>query len=273
MNVCISAFSIRPLFIYLIKLVSLGRYQASLAKLSLWCLPFTFMVSVHAGGQTTVIEDFSTINRGSRLDTAPGWTVHYGEVNKSSVMLEAGFRGNGGRISDNAQFKRMIAPLELNGTKTGSFELAFKIRIMADNDAYTVAQITFGQSDGVHGLMIRFNGGEQDGWEDNYIELSDGGQSWSRIHYRAHRDVRWRKEEWHEVRIRGELVKGLDGIHAPTVTILKIGDRADALATKLPIFPVGDVGRFERIDVVVVGNGGAKRVFDFDDLSQKINPR
>lgn len=209
-------------------------------------------------------ETFSTAVNGTALENVPGWNLHYGTGESPKVLTAAGYEGAGARFTDKSSFRRTLP----SGTRVADFELRIKLRVVADSDAYAMPQILLGKEGGVNGLAVRFNGGTKDGWEDNYIEISSGGESWGKTAFAKFPDAKWRKDRWYEVTVSATKTTGTgDAQPVATVWIHELGAASPAvLADGLPAMRIGQSGTFEQIDSVIIGNAGSARSFDVDDI-------
>lgn len=221
-----------------------------------------------AAQPSTFEERFFSASEGAPLDKLPGWSRHYGEGDTPLMLMAAGYEGFGARFAGKASFRR-----EIEGVREGRrLELRFKLRVIAENDAYGMSQVMLGQSGGVNGVFVRFNGGNKDGWEDNFIEVSAGGASWGKVRFEALPDSRWHKGVWHEVVVSGIGIDGArDGEEIGKVSIRELDTEnlaGKTLVKDAPLACVG-AGAFELADVIVIGNAGSARPFDVDDISLK----
>lgn len=205
-------------------------------------------------------EGFTQAQEGAPLKDSAGWSVHNG-AGSAQATVTAGFAGLGARVTGNEQFRLLIPEDKaISLTSGGGGELRLKLRVMADNDGYTLTQVLLGQSDGVHGVSVRFNGGEHDGFSDNSIQVSTGGESWGKAAWETLPDSGWKRETWYEVVI---------AITAPdeaTVTIRE-ADSGTALVDQHRAGVIGVLGKFTQLNAIIIGNGGTARAFDFDDIS------
>jgi hypothetical protein len=208
-------------------------------------------------------ESFSSVSDGTLLDKMPEWKLHYGEGSAAQVLAAAGYEGNGVRFSSKTNYSRALDSF------TGGVELRFKLRVMAESDAYVISQIVLGQSGGVNSLSVRFNGGNKDGWEDNFIEVSSGGESWGKTKFRKVPDSRWRKGQWYEVVVSGMRLDGQrNGELVGKISINKLDAKNEDTKTLIQDVPLACVGEgaFNQADVVIIGNAGSGRTFDVDDI-------
>lgn len=205
-------------------------------------------------------ESFSQARDGSLLKENAGWSVHNG-TGEAQVSVAAGFAGLGARVTGNEQF-RLLLPEDkaISLESGGGGELRLKLRVMADNDGYTLTQVLFGQSDGVHGVSVRFNGGTHDGSSDNSIQVSTGGESWGKATWETLPDSGWKRETWYEVII------AVTASDEATVTIRE-ADSGAALVDQHRAGIIGSLGKFTQLNTVIIGNGGTARAFDFDDIT------
>lgn len=217
-------------------------------------------------------ESFSSASDGTPLDKLPGWSLHYGEGAAPVILTAAGYEGRGARFTGKASFKRELGTVPALRGDGGTLEFCFKLRVMADSDAYVMSQVMLGQSGGVSGLCVRFNGGTKDGREDNFIQVSAGGADWGKVKFQNVPDSRWRKGVWYEVIISGIRPDGAaEGDPAGKVSIKELdtdvaGDKT--LIRDAPVACVG-AGAFNQANVLIIGNAGSSRTFDVDDIILK----
>ena len=217
-------------------------------------------------------ESFSSVADGTALDKLPAWSLHYGEGAVPVVLTAAGYEGCGVRFSSKASFRWNLKSAFDTERPGNELEMRFKLRVMAESDAYAMSQVMLGQLGGVSGVCVRFNGGTKDGWEDNFIEVSAGGTNWGKARFQNVPDSRWRKGEWYEVIISGIQLNGAaEGDPIGKLSIHKLDAKATdskILAQDVPIACIG-AGAFKQADVVIIGNAGSSRAFDVDDISLK----
>ncbi|MDR1282791.1 MAG: hypothetical protein LBK99_18490 [Opitutaceae bacterium] len=217
-------------------------------------------------------ESFAAVADCTSLDKLPGWSPHYGEGAAPLVLTAAGYEGAGARFSSKANFRRTLGPLPANGPRGVALEFRFKLRVMADSDAYVISQVMLGKSGGVSGLCVRFNGGTKDGREDNFIQVSDGGAGWGNTKFRNVPDSRWSKGVWYEIVITDIRPDGTgEGDPVGNVSIREIdtgGIEEILLVPDTSVARIG-TGAFDKADVVIIGNAGAARIFDVDDIVLK----
>lgn len=216
------------------------------------------MAALHAA--TPVFEEgFTQAQDGSPLKDAAGWSVHNG-AGAAQVAVAAGFAGPGARVTGNEQFRLLIPEDKAISLESGGGELRLKLRVMADNDGYTLTQVLLGQSDGVHGVSVRFNGGTHDGFSDNSIQVSTGGESWGKATWETLPDSAWKRETWYEV------VIAITAPNEAAVTVRE-ADSGTALVDQHQAGVIGKLGKFTELNAVIIGNGGTARAFDFDDIT------
>lgn len=218
--------------------------------------------------QAAFEETFSTSNDGSFLKEAEGWSLHFGDDGNALINLSAGYAGQGTRIEQNEQYRRVIPEdqaLFIEEGNPGTFRS--KVRISAPNDGYTLAQVLVGADDGVHGLAVRFNGGERDGHTDNFIQVSRGGENWGKISFADFKEAGWQKDTWYELIISDILPEAGSNVVRGKLTIREADDAKNVLLDGVSIESTGSTGRFVRMDTVVIGNCGTSRAFDVDDIS------
>ncbi len=218
--------------------------------------------------QAAFEETFSTPNDGSFLKEAEGWSLHFSDDGNALINLSAGYAGQGTRIEQNEQYRRVIPEdqaLFIEEGNTGIFRS--KVRISSPNDWYTLAQVLVGADDGVHGLAVRFNGGERDGHTDNFIQVSRGGENWGKIAFADFKDAEWQKDTWYELIISDILPEVGSNVVRGKLTIREADDAKNVLLDGVSIESMGSTGRFVRMDTVVIGNCGTSRAFDVDDIS------
>ncbi|MFH1498827.1 MAG: hypothetical protein ABII82_13480 [Verrucomicrobiota bacterium] len=217
-------------------------------------------------------ESFSSVSDGPPLDQMPGWEHHYGDGSVPRVLTAAGYEGNGVRFSSEASYRLALESPAGVGRKYHAWELRFKLRVMAENDSYIMSQIVLGQSGGVNGLSVRFNGGTKDGWEDNFVEVSTGGESWGKMQFGEVSDSPWRKGQWYEVVVSGIRLDGQrNGELVGKISINQLDTKNEDTKTLIQDVPVACVGAgaFNQADVIIIGNAGSARTFDVDDIILK----
>lgn len=228
---------------------------------------------VHASVEPWKFEEsFASESDGTQLDKLPGWSRHYGEGSVPLVLTAAGYEGTGVRFSSKANFSRTLETPSILQDRAVQFRI--KLRVMADNDAYVMSQVMLGQTGGVSGLYIRFNGGSKDGWEDNFIQVSSGGANWGKTKFQDVTNSRWSKGVWYEIVI-SDIRPNEAGEGAPVgkVSVRALTDEAESkmLINDVPVGRVG-TGSFTQPNVIIIGNAGTARVFDVDDISLKAMP-
>lgn len=204
-------------------------------------------------------ENFSQATEHSAVENTTNWSVHAGPGD-AKIQLAAGYEGLGARVEANEQLRLLIPPDQAIDLNEGGAEFHIKLRIMAANDGYALTQVLLGQDDGVHGVIVRFNGGTKDGAPDNFLQISSSGESWGKVFFEDLADTPWKKETWYEIII------AFTSSSDAKVTV-RDADSGLALVEDRPIGVVGVTGKFDQLNVVVVGNGGTARAFDFDDIS------
>jgi hypothetical protein len=163
-------------------------------------------------------------------------------------------------VEGNEQLRLVVPPDQAIDLAEGGAEFHIKLRVMAANDGYALTQVLLGQDDGVHGVVLRFNGGTKDGAPDNFLQISSSGESWGKVFFEDLPDTPWKKETWYEVIIT------FTSAEEAKVTV-RDADSGLALIEDRSIGIVGVTGKFTALNVIVVGNGGTARAFDFDDIS------
>jgi len=212
-------------------------------------------------------DQFTGPASGSPLKEAEGWSLHFGKDGSATIDLAAGFEGQGARIEANEQYRRLIPDDQALLIQEGQpAEFSLKLRIMAPNDGYTLAQVLVGSGDGVHGLAVRFNGGEHDGVKDNFLQVSRGGENWGRITFADFKEAQWQRETWYEVLITGIVPEPGSNRVVGKLTVRE-ADGSKTLLDAVPIESTGNTGAFAKLDTIVVGNCGTARAFDIDDLT------
>lgn len=214
-------------------------------------------------------EDFSSVSEGILLKEVPGWELHYptdSEGMGAVCELSAGYNGRGVRFSSKDSFKKVLQPEESVSLENGEATVKFKIRLI--DDAYAAAQIVVGQSDGVNGFSLRFQGGESEDSRDNTIRISTGGTDWGNGESEELGDANWQREVWYEVVI-SDIVPGPNFRGNDTKAKLSIYevDNPDTFIVKdQDLGGIGRFGKFERIEAIAIGNSGVRRIFDIDDI-------
>ncbi|PAW79936.1 MAG: hypothetical protein B9S32_01010 [Verrucomicrobia bacterium Tous-C9LFEB] len=245
------------------------RATTLLAAACLFAAPAVFAESV------AFEETFSAAQDGSALVEAEGWKLSFGEDSSARVELAAGFSGQGARIERKEQYQRLIPEDHVHFLQEGiPGEFRMKIRFMTPNDGYTIAQVLIGRNDGIHGLALRFNGGEHDGFADNFLQVSRGGKSWGVIEFANFKAATWQKQTWYEIAITDilpEAGSGSNKVHAK-LTVREVDGAQTVLLEAVPIESVGTTGGFTKINVVLVGNCGAPSAFDIDDIKVQAGP-
>ncbi|AHF94661.1 hypothetical protein OPIT5_23090 [Opitutaceae bacterium TAV5] len=229
-----------------------------------------------AGAPWKFEESFASVTDDTPLDKLSGWGLHYGEGSAPLVLTAAGYEGAGVRFSSKANFSRILESVPVTGQQDHALEFRVKLRVMSDSDAYVMSQVMLGQSGGVSGLYVRFNGGTKDGWEDNFIQVSDGGANWGKTKFKNVPDSRWRKGVWYEVVISYIQPNGTnEGDPVGKVSIKELDTNNAADKTLIQNVPVGRVGTgtFTQADVIIIGNAGTARIFDVDDIILKTAPQ
>jgi len=217
------------------------------------------LASTHAADTAAFTENFAQATEHSAVKNTTGWSVHAGPGD-AKIQLAAGYEGLGARVETNEQLRLLIPPDQAIDLSEGGAEFHIKLRIMASNDGYALTQVLLGQDDGVHGVIVRFNGGTKDGAPDNFLQISSSGESWGRAFFEDLPDTPWKKETWYEIIIT------FTSAQDAKVTV-RDADSGLALIEDRAIGVVGLTGKFEKLNVVVIGNGGTARAFDFDDIS------
>ncbi len=217
-------------------------------------------------------ESFASGRDGTTLADLSGWSLHYGEGSSPLVLIAAGHEGLGTRFSSKVSFKRAIESAPVVGQQGPVLEFRFKLRVMADSDAYIMSQIMLGQSGGINGLSVRFNGGTKDGWEDNFIQTSAGGSNWGKARFQTVAGSRWHKNIWYEVIITNIRPGGSgEGYPIASLSIAELdtsGAVGKLLVQNVPVGRIG-TGAFDKTDVLIAGNAGSARTFDVDDFILK----
>lgn len=223
-----------------------------------------------ADGSLKSEETFSSVADGTPLDKLSAWSLHYGEGAVPMILMAAGYEGNGVRFTSKANFRWTLKSAAESAPQGHDLELRFKLRVMADSDAYVMSQVMLGQTGGVNGLYVRFNGGTKDGWEDNFIEVSSGGANWGKAKFKTVPDSHWRKGEWYEVIISDIYLIGAgEGAPVGKVRVKELDLKyvgAKTLVQDVPVACVG-AGQFDQANVIIIGNAGSGRTFDVDDIS------
>lgn len=207
-------------------------------------------------------EPFSAAAEHALLRDLPGWGLYQDGKGAAELSIAAGYEGMGARLSGNEQYRRRLGAGEAQSV-AASPEFRCKLRVMAPSDAYAQVQVLVGRDDGIHGLAIRFQGGKQDGSQDNVIQVSDGGVNWGRVHFTDCPGSAWKKETWYEI-VLGP-IRDEDGRVTARLVVREAGDGGAVLVDGQTAAATG--GTFGAIDVVIVGNVGTDRAFHLDDLS------
>lgn len=215
-------------------------------------------------------EDFSTVDEGTLLKDVPGWMVHYppDATGEGAVcMLNAGYNGRGVRFSSKESFKITLPPAKIVSILEGHPSVKFKIRLI--DDAYAAAQVVVGQSDGVNGFSVRFQGGNSQDSRDNTVRISTEGTNWGNGESKTLTEANWKPEVWYEV-IISDIVPGasLRGTETKAKLSIREADNpGEFLVKDQEIGAVGTSGKFEFIDAIAIGNSGVRRAFDIDDIT------
>lgn len=214
-------------------------------------------------------EDFSSPEEGTLLKDIPGWELHYPTDSSGEgalCELSAGYNGQGVRFSSKESFKKVLTPEESVRLESGDAVVKFKIRLV--DDSYAAAQVVVGQTDGVNGFSLRFQGGQSQDSRDNSIRISTGGTDWGNGESEELLEANWKPEVWYEVTI-SDIVPGPNMRGADTKAKLSIRevDNPDTYVVKdQDLGGIGRLGKFERIDAIAIGNSGVRRIFDIDDI-------
>lgn len=205
-------------------------------------------------------EDFSTIQSRTPLENVEGWKFHFGQPNGAVVDLAAGCSGPGVRVSGKSSY-RLTIPKEVAASLNDSTrEFRIKVRVMAENDGYGIIQVMLAANDGVHAFSVCFNGGDSDGIGNNFLQVSSGGDDWSRIQFENYMEANWEKEVWYEI-----IISEISEDGSAKVTVREAGE-GRVLIENVPILASGK-GKLPTLDAVIIGNRAAAKEFDIDDIS------
>jgi len=204
-------------------------------------------------------EDLSSIQSPTPLENVEGWKFHYGQPNGAVVDLAAGYSGPGVRVSGRSSYRLTIPPEIAASLKESTNQFRIKVRVMAENDGYGVIQVMLAANDGVHAYSVCFNGGESDGIGNNFLQISSGGDDWSKIQFENHMEANWEKEVWYEV-----IISEISEDGSAKVTVREAGE-GRVLVENAPIIASGK-GKLPTLDAVIIGNRAAAKEFDIDDI-------
>ncbi|MDR1282172.1 MAG: hypothetical protein LBK99_15330 [Opitutaceae bacterium] len=245
-------------------------YSGLLSALLIMAMP------VIASGDAVYTEDFPDAPEGVLLKNMPGWHLNYplsASGEGAVVTARAGYRGAGIRFSLGETFIKILP--EGRGVLMEGAPVEFRFKIRLIDDAYAAAQILVGKNDGVNGLSVRFMGGKNGGVEDNMLRVSAGGENWGRGKSEDIAEARWRSEVWYEV-ILSNIRNTGPALNGESVTallsVIEVANPQNVLVKDRPVSGVGAAGKFDRIDAIVIGNMGVRRVFDIDDISLQKMP-
>jgi len=242
-----------------IRIDIIGVLLALWAATSSWC----------DAGQTLQQDNFQGTPDGTSLEAIEGWERHYGSGESPAVVTVAGYEGNGIRFYDKIRMSR-----SLPSSAAEVFTFRMKFRVMSVVDSYTIFNILLGsdegQNAGVSGLCLQLNGGDTDGPRDNIVRVSTGGKNMGSIEFQSLPDVQWKKGIWYELVIAG--IRPQDTAMGDVVGYLSLREvsNGNVLLKNAPLGRIGSTNHFNQVNEVVMGNIGAKREVDVDDISFSI---
>ncbi|MFH1498826.1 MAG: PEP-CTERM sorting domain-containing protein [Verrucomicrobiota bacterium] len=243
-------------------------------KTPLFAVALTAFVSLGytaAHAALATVDNFSSVTTdGTLLTTVSGWSGGTG-ANTASVSTEFGYGDSkGARIPSNGE----SYALTLSGGNAltaadGPLEFKFNFRGSSGADAYQYTQIMIGQTGGVNGLVVEFNGGTSNASTDNSIRVSSGtGVSWSNVGLGSSlANSAWVSGDWYEVTINFSLLT--TGIGQNVTGTLSVYDQTNSsyLIQNTSIAGTGTTGgAFNTANTVQLKNSGSARAFDVSDI-------
>ncbi len=234
-----------------------NRRPRSLHLLSMGVLSIVLTPVMHA---QEFKEDFSTVLSRTPLENVEGWKFHFGQPNGAAADVAAGYSGPGVRLFGKSSYRLTIPKEIASSLKESTKEFRIKVRVMAENDGYGIIQIMLAANDGVHAFSVCFNGGDSDGIGNNFLQVSSGGDDWSRIQFENYMEANWEKEVWYDV-----VISEISEDGSAKVTVREAGE-GRVLIENVPITASGK-GKLPTLDAVIIGNRAAAKEFDIDDIS------
>lgn len=218
------------------------------------------------------VDNFSSVTTdGTLLTTVAGWSGGTGD-NTAAVSSDYGYGdSNGARVLSNGEsYALTLSGANALTAADGPLEFKFNFRGSSGGDNYQYTQILIGQSGGVNGLVIEFNGGTNNTSTDNSIRVSAGtGTSWGNTGLgNSLANSAWVSGNWYEVTLSFSLSTTGNG---QTVTgALSVYDLTSEsyLLQNISVAGTGTTGgAFQTANTIQLKNSGSARAFDISDIS------